>query len=655
MARQVSVQGKITGIPGLYQRSITLAGPQTPGVLESGTVAIVGECRGAIQPGVAFEIRSPSPLKAALGSGALYDAARFAFAPSRNPDVKGAAKVIAVRVNPATAAALVLYSSAPAGLITLASVPYGSSANALRVAVAAGSQGGLGRKITTSKAGENDEIGDDLGFLPPLLVRYSGDATTATITVSNTQITTTLAGDQTDSSVNLTIAFAAYPTLQDIIDFINSQIGYEAVAGIPTAATFLPANMDKVTGGNIKTETATISLASTTATTFTGTYTGLDNNDIIRVGSEYLFVTDTGTPTVIRGYIGSTAAVHSSAAAVTFLPISATTYAMIDWINRYSSRITATRASDSNVGMPATLSATYMTGGGEGTTSNSNWLAALNALVNTSINYLVVCSDSTTVHGYVKSHMATRWGVGSSEAIAHVGSAVDDTKTVIRSRAKALQDPNTCLWFQEAQREDDKGVATWYAPWALAAMAAGIQAGTPIGEPLTYKRLEVSSIRNHSSIDLVGNDDLEDLIEDGVCSARFYDEDYRVVRALTTYSGSENSYEISPSVRTAVAWTVKKVRARVRLNHFAKRGASGDVGDIKGTIVATLEEVRDVDGAIVEGSRRVNGADTLIPAFDSVEVSRTDNTITPRYRITPVDGNEFFLFDSEIGRFQAVA
>lgn len=58
-------------------------------------------------------------------------------------------------------------------------------------------------------------------------VRYNGNATTAIMAVSGTALTTTLTG-QTDGSVSLSVSFATYPTVKDVVDYINTKDGYEA-------------------------------------------------------------------------------------------------------------------------------------------------------------------------------------------------------------------------------------------------------------------------------------------------------------------------------------------------------------------------------------------------------------------------------------------
>lgn len=59
-------------------------------------------------------------------------------------------------------------------------------------------------------------------------VKYTGDASTAVLAVTATELTITLAGDQTDGSVSLSLSFATYPTVKEISEYIQSQDGYES-------------------------------------------------------------------------------------------------------------------------------------------------------------------------------------------------------------------------------------------------------------------------------------------------------------------------------------------------------------------------------------------------------------------------------------------
>lgn len=657
MARQIEVQGKITGIPGMYSNGVELAGPANPGILEEGLTVLLGSCGGGIAPATPVLFRTTRNLKPLLESGRLYDGARFAFQPSRDDrrKVKGASSVLVVRVDPATRGTSNLANGSAATLLTLYTAFYGLGANGFTRTVEAGTSGAYGRKVTITKPGADPEVGDDLGFLPSAVIGYIGNASTATMTINSTSLATTLAGDQADGSDDLACPFSTYNTLQKLSDYINAQPGYymEIVANNPTQ--FNPADLDYVSAVDILQESGTISLADADPTTilFTGSITDLDDGDVIEVGGEYLYVVSASGKEVIRGYLDSTPAAHSSAAAVTYYPLTSTTKAILDWCNNTSQRVTAVRHA-TNTGYPATASVAYFSGATEPAAGTDDWTAAYNAIREYAAPFVVPLDWSSAIRALHKTHMANRWGANANEGLAHIGIADDQTKAQIKTECRSLQDPNTSLWFQGIIRDNDSGVRTEYGPWAMAASAAGIHAGMPAGTPLTYKSLDVIEVTQNVGIDLVT--DGEDFVLMGASFARYDGDDWRIVRCLSTWTNTDDFYLISPNVRCAIANTEKLARSYIRTRHFAARGAEGDAASIKATIMDALDRAKE-KGWIVAGSTRTNGQLVSIPAYDPAQivVERTGNVIDYQLAYTPVDGNDFFRSASKVSEWRAVA
>ena len=75
----------------------------------------------------------------------------------------------------------------------------------------------------------------DMADLNAIDIQYTGDASTATMTVdvATNSITTTLAGDQTDGSTNLSIDISnlSYDSILNIYTYIDAQTGYSASTG----------------------------------------------------------------------------------------------------------------------------------------------------------------------------------------------------------------------------------------------------------------------------------------------------------------------------------------------------------------------------------------------------------------------------------------
>ena len=655
MARQIEVQGKITGIPGMYSSGVELAGPANPGILETGLVVLLGSCDGGIAPLTPVLFRNTRNLKNLLESGRLYDGSRFAFEPSREDrrKVKGASSVLVVRVEAATRGTSNLANASAATLLTLYTAFYGLKANGFTRNVSSGTDGGYGRKLTIAKPGADDEIGDNLGFLPAAIIAYTGDGSTAAMTITGSSLTTTLAGDQSDGSVNLSVSFTTYNTLQKVADYVNAQTGYEMILVTNKPAKFNPADLDYVSALSIKQKSGTITLASATATTFTGTISGLATGEVIDVEDEYLYVSNHSTPTVERGFLDTAAAAHSSKTGTTYVGMTQTTKAMLDWCNNTSQRVTAVRHA-SNTGYPDTASTAYFSGATQPAATSADWQNAYNAVRSYAAPFTVPLDWDSAIRGYHKTHMANRWGANANEGFAHIGIADDSTKAQIKTECRSLQDPHTSLWFQGIVRNDDEGTRTEYAPWAMGASCAGIQAGMPAGTPLTNKSLDVIEVTQNAAIDL--ETDGEDFVLMGASFAQYDGDDYRIKRCLSTWTNTDDFYLIEANVQHAIACTEKLVRSYIRTRHFSERGAEGDAAAVKATIMDALDKARE-NGWIVAGSERVAGNIVTIPAYDpkAIIVERTGNVFDYEMAYTPVAGNDFFRSKSKVSEWRSVA
>jgi hypothetical protein len=90
--------------------------------------------------------------------------------------------------------------------------------------------------------------------LNSIVITYTGDASTATVTVSGNALTTTLAGDQTDGSaaLNIDLTNASYDTIQELVAFIAAQTGYSCTKHANTYNEVRSKVLADVAGQNIK-------------------------------------------------------------------------------------------------------------------------------------------------------------------------------------------------------------------------------------------------------------------------------------------------------------------------------------------------------------------------------------------------------------------
>lgn len=658
-----------TGIPGVRQKSVRPEGGGNPSQIESSIVTILGECAGVVQPGIHHNFYSDLGLKEDLVSGELYDAARFAFKPSPDEEVEGAGTVRAVRVNPATQGTLNLENGGgPAvDIIELFSRWYGAKAGtiACKLEQPAASASNpranfLSRTVTVSCTGNTDRIGVELGALPAFLIHYDdgvGGGTAAEMTISGTALTTSITGA---ASNDLNLSFSTYKTLQQLVDKIQENPAYSVVLLADRPNSFLCQDLDYVAAVDILKLSESIDLASTTSLVASnGAYTaltGLNDGDALAVGSEYLLVESANSgsdPDIARGFGDSTETSGTALAATRYYPVMAVTHAVVDWVNKYSTWLTASRK-EAVEGTPKAVAKTFLAGASEGTTTTQDWIDAFNKLRNVRTNFIVVCSTDASIHALLKSHMDYRWGLGNSEALAHVPAASLETLAQVKTRRRNLNSQNIALWFQGVNRADDQGVDTAYGPFAMAAMAAGLQAGAPFGEPLTHSILDITKLTQHEDIDITT--DGEELVRSGISFSGYYDDAYRVVRCLSTWINDDISYRIEMNVRHSLAFTLYKVRASLKFYHFGKAKQKNDASAQKGTIIRALEECKNIDESIIDGSKEVNGRVVPIPAYDpkSIRVIQVGNVSVPLYDCTPRGGTDFIDVETIVKEFQDV-
>lgn len=204
-------------------------------------VALLGVSAGG-KPKTALRFGSPQQAQAELASGELLDAVLKAFDPSS--EVGGPDTVVAIRVNPATQAALALLNGATT-VINLASTGYGLRENQVKVKIEAGTS--TGKRVTVQR-GNDYYVGDNLAR-NMFSVIYGGAQASATITTNGTQVILAAPAGTPVATIDLN----SYTTVQALVDRINAVADFTATVldGNTTAATLN--TLDYVTAQSVKT------------------------------------------------------------------------------------------------------------------------------------------------------------------------------------------------------------------------------------------------------------------------------------------------------------------------------------------------------------------------------------------------------------------
>lgn len=278
-------------------------------------------------------------------------------------------------------------------------------------------------------------------------------------------------------------------------------------------------------------------------------------------------------------------------------------WAVIDWLTNNSSLVEGSKISEAKGGAPSnTTSAIYLAGGSEGTTSFSDWQTALNFLKQTRVNSIVVLTADPAVHAALDAHCAYMCGIGRSERDGFVGlmnTALTDvpTKTEAKTQIQALNTRHLRAFAQAVKRYNIAGELQEFMPPFQAAIAAGMQAGAPVGTSLTFKYANILGLRQSSTWNPL--DDGEEMIQAGLCfMENVQGVGRRVVRNVTTHLSSDNIAFTEGSVNAAVNFACFNFRTTLEYA-VGKRGFAGTVNATKGLAINILGLMVDA-GALVD-------------------------------------------------------
>jgi hypothetical protein len=263
-------------------------------------------------------------------------------------------------------------------------------------------------------------------------------------------------------------------------------------------------------------------------------------------------------------------------------------YAIIVKINASSALVTAEAGSVASGPPDNTSDPVFLAGGHEGsavsgsegtpTATNTDWQNAFDLLKKVRVNTVVPLTGTPAIHAMAKAHAEWGGGIGRSERDVVVGlqnTGLTDvpTKTEIKAQILDLNSRHVRACAQAIERYDTNGDRTEFQPPFQAAVIAGMQAGSPVGTPLTSKVANVLKLRQDSSWN--PTDDDEELLQAGLLFMEVVDNvGRRVVRNVTTHLSSSNIAYTEGSVNEATNYAVYNFRTTME-RMVGKAGFAG--------------------------------------------------------------------------------
>jgi hypothetical protein len=283
-----------------------------------------------------------------------------------------------------------------------------------------------------------------------------------------------------------------------------------------------------------------------------------------------------------------------------------------------------------------------LSGAIDGVSANSDFASAFEALKEERINCVVplVSKDSgavsiDSVNAMAVAHAAWGWMTdGRSERHAFISKSA--SKKQVIEAAKTAQSGYASLSAQMVRVLDKTGTLQWMQPWALSCIAAGMRAGAEVGEPLTFKIININDLKVEDG-SWNPKKDFVDMIEAGVLIAEGLDSGgFRWVVGNTTYGIDASFVWNRESVVQAAGFVAYDLRQNLELTFTGNKAKTGTAEAMANFIKARMSQYLAAD--IIVGDDLNEGA-----GYKNLRVSLEGNTALINISITPVQGIDFIL------------
>lgn len=307
--------------------------------------------------------------------------------------------------------------------------------------------------------------------------------------------------------------------------------------------------------------------------------------------------------------------------------VTANLAAAVDWINSTAEGfVTAARTANGGA-VPASLAYTYLSGGSDGTITNTEWTGAFTTLQGEDVQWVVPVSSSGAIHAMADAHAIYMANVARQERRAIVGTALGTTDAAAIAAAKALNSDRTGLVHVGFYDYDAAGTLKLFAPYVLAAMVAGAFAGSNPGTPLTNKSLRVRGLERN----VRNPTDTDALIKGGVLCVESTPTGYRIVKSISTWLSNSNFNRVELSCGVAVDFVARNVRNALDV----LRGEKAGPVTLARAVSITESMLRELARPEPSGPAVIVG-DKASPAYKNIRASMDGDTLRVEFQASPV-------------------
>ena len=583
MAITINFNGALLAAPGAFSQTVTnLTGgfPLAP----TGIVAIIGEAEGG-EPGVSagvqtFTSEDIAALSDTYVAGPIVDAARSLVNPGNDPRVPNGASIIRVyKTNSSTKSNITLQNESGQDLLELSSRNFGDRENLISVMVEAGTQ--AAQRLITVSRGDISETLSQNELETKLTVQYTGSNGSADLTIVSNVLAVAAGSD----SVSIPLAGKS---LQDVVDLLNATGVFSASSGAAIPAATDADQLDPVISA-----------------------------------------------------LDATSAVNLVAAQ----------QELLDIINLESSLVMAELASTEVEGNLAVSAQQFLSGAVKGGSSNSSFQEGFDANLVLRSNTVIplVSRDASELAQEGLTDPSSTFTVDSInvQANSHVNLASNTLNRSERNAyvsvkrpfldtiaaARVINNQRTSMLFHDVEVLNAEGELQFFDPWMASIIVAGVQAGTVVGEPTTFKLINVNGIRHQD----FRSTQLTQAILGSLTPLNQVDTGgFRVELGNTTFGSNASFVANRVSVVEAADFVAFNLRTQLEAIFVGTKAVAGTQDAVFNTVVAIMTQFLDAE--IIVGDDTNDGL-----GFRDLTVTVDGGTVNVDVTVTPVQGIDFIL------------
>lgn len=308
--------------------------------------------------------------------------------------------------------------------------------------------------------------------------------------------------------------------------------------------------------------------------------------------------------------------------------------AIVDWFNSQGEGfITATRAAGVGT-LPANIAFTYLSGGSDGNTTNTEWSNAFTTLQSEDVQWVVPISSDPAIHAMADTHCSFMSTAGKMERRSIVGAPLSTTDSAAITLAKAINSDRTSLVHLGFYDYDLNGNLTLFPPYILAALIAGAFSGVNPGTAMTNKTIKVRGLERK----LRNPTDTDVLISGGVLCVEDTPNGFKVVKSISTWLTNDNYNRVEVSTGVAVDFTARNVREALDV----LRGEKGSPLLLSRAVSIAESALRELSRPEPGGPGVLVGDDTN-PPYKGITAKLEGDVVRVEFQCSPVIPANYIL------------